>query len=1085
MAKRKKEQAAELQVRKSGPDSGLPPDQPARDAIVSMLDTTMLVEAAAGTGKTRSMVDRMIASLREGNCSIGSLAAITFTRKAAAELRARFQVALEKAVRESDGVARERLSDALDYAERAYIGTIHSFCGRLLRERPVEAGVDPAFLEFDETVDLRLRKEAWRQYVGGLMSTGDPMLGELDNVGLEIGQLESAFLDYGTYPDVTEWPAPDVELPDLKPVTEELRSYAAHMEQLAPTFPTDVGNDLLMLKYRRIARMVRQADLQIPTELLEILGECGKVKVVQKEWPDGQKQGKREGERWQQFVDQHAQPLVEKWRHKRYAVVMRVLQDAVKAYGNLRRDLGGLNYQDLLLQAAALLREKPKIREYFRKRFTHLLVDEFQDTDPIQAEVMLLLTADDPQQTDWHFCKPVPGSLFVVGDPKQSIYRFRRADIVTYSEVKRIIGQCGEVVSLTTNFRSRKPVIDWVNETFEKILPAVADKYSPARCEMVSIKPADDTESSGVEVLKVPEECAHNPEVLAYEPDLIAQVVHRAVAPGSKTEPTSKPDDFMIIAALKKNLSRYAQELSELGIPSQVTGGAVLSEIRQLGLLCLCLEVVTQPDNPIALVAVLRSELFGISDTALYAFKASGGRFSFYTAIPDALPHETAEPLADAFSRLRRYDLWLKTLPPVAAVERIVADLGLVASAAAEPGGNVLAGGLARAVELLRAAQTTAKSISELADYLRQIVDGGEKHDAVPAASPAEAPVRIMNLHQAKGLEASVVFLADPTGASGHKPQIHIDRSGGLPRGYLAIYGTGGGYHPPLLAYPEQWQTFADEEQKFQEAEKNRLLYVAATRAASRLVITQREDGNRWNPWSPLKDHLDGCEDLVVPKVAALPKKPGIAVADEQPGQATAVISERWQKTLAPSYALAAAKAISVSGPPPTATAGEHGTEWGTVIHFLLEAAMRDSSADLHHLAYASLQQEGLDPVFVDQAIAVVRSVMDSEIWKRAQASNHRLAEVPFLTLMPVDAADSSGVPRILRGVIDLAFHEPNGWVIVDYKTDARSQSHVPALVDHYRGQVELYAKAWREMTGEIVAERGLYFTHAGAYARL
>jgi ATP-dependent helicase/nuclease subunit A len=196
MAKRKKEQAAELQVRKSGPDSGLPPDQPARDAIVSMLDTTMLVEAAAGTGKTRSMVDRMIASLREGNCSIGSLAAITFTRKAAAELRARFQVALEKAVRESDGVARERLSDALDYAERAYIGTIHSFCGRLLRERPVEAGVDPAFLEFDETVDLRLRKEAWRQYVGGLMSTGDPMLGELDNVGLEIGQLESAFLDY-------------------------------------------------------------------------------------------------------------------------------------------------------------------------------------------------------------------------------------------------------------------------------------------------------------------------------------------------------------------------------------------------------------------------------------------------------------------------------------------------------------------------------------------------------------------------------------------------------------------------------------------------------------------------------------------------------------------------------------------------------------------------------------------------------------------------------------------------------------------------------------------------------------------------
>ena len=142
--------------------------------------------------------------------------------------------------------------------------------------------------------------------------------------------------------------------------------------------------------------------------------------------------------------------------------------------------------------------------------------------------------------------------------------------------------------------------------------------------------------------------------------------------------------------------------------------------------MCLCLEAVTQPDNPVALVAVLRSELFGISDTALYAFKAAGGRFSFHTRIPEGLPAEIAEPLADAFSRLRRYDLWLKTFPPVAAVERIVADLGLVASAAAERGGNTLAGGLARAVELLRAAQSTATSISELAAYLRQVVDGAE-----------------------------------------------------------------------------------------------------------------------------------------------------------------------------------------------------------------------------------------------------------------------------------------------------------------------------------------------------------------------
>lgn len=146
---------------------------------------------------------------------------------------------------------------------------------------------------------------------------------------------------------------------------------------------------------------------------------------------------------------------------------------------------------------------------------------------------------------------------------------------------------------------------------------------------------------------------------------------------------------------------------------------------------------------------------------------------------------------------------------------------------------------------------------------------------------------------------------------------------------------------------------------------------------------------------------------------------------------------------------------------------------------------MRDPRAELRDLAYASLQHEGLDPVRADEAVAVVRSVTASEIWKRAQASDRRLAEVPFQTLMPAGSPEGGGVPTILRGVIDLAFHEAKGWVIVDYKTDARSKSHVPALVEHYRGQVELYAETWHEMTGESVAEKGLYFTHPGAYSRV
>ena len=174
-------------------------------------------------------------------------------------------------------------------------------------------------------------------------------------------------------------------------------------------------------------------------------------------------------------------PYVEAIRAVRYHTILNVLRPAVVVYDRLRHAAGGLNFQDLLLIAAKMLREYPAIRRYFRNRFTHLLVDEFQDTDPVQAEVMLLLTADDPDETEWRRCTPASGSLFVVGDPKQSIYRFRRADIVTYSEVKRIIlATGGLVVSLSANFRSSASLVEWINDSFSRRFPAESTEIAPA-----------------------------------------------------------------------------------------------------------------------------------------------------------------------------------------------------------------------------------------------------------------------------------------------------------------------------------------------------------------------------------------------------------------------------------------------------------------------------------------------------------------------------------------------------------------------------------------------------------------------------
>jgi ATP-dependent helicase/nuclease subunit A len=1077
----------------------VPPDQAERDRIANELDRNLLVEAAAGTGKTTSLVARMLNLIKEDKCTIDRLAAVTYTRKAAAELRARFQVELEKAAGEAEGVARERLQKALAHVERCFLGTIHSFCARLLRERPVEAGVDAAFRELDEADDLSLRRRAWDDYVARLIESGAPLLGELEDLGLEIGELRPVFTRFAEYPDVEEWPAPAAAPPDALPLLTVLEPYAQHMLALAETFPDDPGNDKLMPKYRMIPRRLRQARLQRPVALLEVLEEFKRTTVVQRNWSQGGAQAKAELQRWDDFTLTHAVPFVEAWRRARYGPVLNAIRPAQKVYDDLRREASGLNFQDLLVMAARLLRDKPVIRTYFRKRFTHLLVDEFQDTDPIQAEVMLLLTADDPTETDWRRCRPAPGSLFVVGDPKQSIYRFRRADIVTYNEVREIIvASGGRVVALTANFRTTASLVAWVNKTFADRFPAQATEVAPAQCPLQVGRVGDAAgDLAGIYCLALPGK--NKEEVLDREASVVAATIRQALD-GRRTVPRSpnevarkvsaaaQPGDFLIVTRNKRNLSLYAKKLQELGVPHLVTGGTALNELPELRLLATCLRAVIRPDDPVAFVATLRSELFGISDQALYNFKRAGGRFAYGPQVPEAgLAAEDTAALQSACERLRRYNRWLKTRPPAAAFEMVAADLGLLAQAGAEAGGDVRAGCLAKALELVRAAAANRHAVADLVDYLGELVDRTEPHDGISVRPHDEPVTRLMNLHKVKGLEAPVVFLADPTGDSDHDVELHIDRSGPRVRGYLAVYAPNKGYGPArLLACPDGWDRLAAKEREFQDAESQRLLYVAATRAGTSLTIAQRDNNNQNNPWRSFEPFLADQPEAPVPAVpAAQPPKRTTASTHDAPTAAQA-IDNRWAVLLRPTYASEAIKEISLTSARPAveragAAAGEHGVEWGKVVHGLLEAALRRPAADLLPLARMLLREEEASVDLAESAIATVRSVLKSRLWQRAQACPERRAEIP-LQMLVRDAQDKTRLPTVRSGVIDLAFREPQGWVIVDYKTDDVAQREIAKLVDYYRPQVRSYAEAWQKLVHQPVHEVGLYFTRPNRY---
>ena len=1107
-----------------------PPDQDQRDLILSELYRNMLVEAAAGTGKTTSMVARMIALLRTGACtSVRTMAAVTFTRKAAAGLRSRFQVRLEEAVRKAEGEDQRRLEQALAHVEQCYIGTIHSFCARLLRERPVEANVDLAFEEMEEDEDTQIREEAWAEYTARRLTevTGD--LAELDELGLRLGDLKASFLRFADFPDVDRWPADDLPLPDLRAAVSEVRSYVAHIEALLPRLPDDWGNDALIPILRRVPRVVSHYDdLRDPVQLMELLGDHfdKSGKIVQKEWTKTEsltrEDAKAESARWEDFRARVVQPTLRAWREYRYPRILRILTEAREVYDEVRHMHGRLSYQDLLMRAADLLRDKPHVRRYFRERFTHLLVDEFQDTDPIQAEVMLLLTATDPEEPNWRECQPHPGALFVVGDPKQSIYRFRRADIVTYNEVKRIItredgnGQRGLVVQLSANFRSSLSVVEWVNDIFTPDqdaasiaagmmrFPRSASEESPSYVPLDHARDdANVGQLSGLYTLHVPADYSRQELIVEYDADRIARSIRHALdvgitIPRSKTElERGVPEevnaaDFMVVARNTGRLSVYARKLQEYGIPHQVAGGAALNQVPELKLLHLCLVAVTQPDNPVALVAALRSELFGLSDRALYAYKRAGGRFSYRAAMPEALDPEQAALFEDAFSRLRRYWLWLAQLPPVPAFAKIVADLGLMARTATRPGGDVSAGSLAKALEILRGAQADTWTTAQLVEYLGRLVAGEERHDGISASSHDEPVVRVMNLHKVKGLEAPVVFLADPYGEFRYPVSLHIDRSGDEVLGYLAILGETRAFKQELLALPPNWEELAAREERFDDAEALRLRYVAATRAGAAMIVTDTEKGSRHNPWDYFAAHLTEATELPDPGPQAAPVRTEIRVTPDDVEAARAEIAAHVEGSLTLTYDTVAAKAYAVSLPREVGEAapsvvdghfvdalsgsGEAGPEWGSVIHLLLQRATRDAGVGLDGLARSALIHHELDPALAESAISTVQAIMRSELWQRALRSSQRFVEVPFQVLL---TSQSVSVPTVVRGAIDLIFREPDGWVLVDVKTDRLPGSRTEPLVGKYGPQVRLYADAWRDCVGEEVKETVLYFTQA------
>ncbi len=1091
-------------------------DHAARDTIATELDCNVMVFAGAGAGKTYALVQRMAALVRTGACEVDRMAAITFTRKAAGEMRVRFFLALRKAAETPDIDPKEksRIVAALDKIDQCFMGTIHSFCGRLIRTRPIEAGLAPGFSEVEGREEDMLLRDTWDRFVQQQYDDKDSRLGALRGAGLVPDDLYGFFTARCRYSDVplkeTATPKPDFD-PSVKALEEFLVSREI-LEGL-PDHPVDPDSLMrAVLRARAFLRNNKVTGDADAAEVLAIFENLGSSCVTLNRWLDKRQAKLLRDERFPAFRDAAVAPVLRAWREYLYGLGAGFVKDAVEYSDRQRLEEGKLTFQDLLLRAKDLLRDNPSVREHLQSRYRALFVDEFQDTDPVQAEIIFYLTGQETRETNWRKLTPRPGSLFLVGDDKQSIYRFRRADIAIGRFVReRILETGGKVVQLNTSFRSLGALCTWMNKAF----PPIFAQDSPPRqaaFEPLWVHRPEGDDAWCVRKISIPK-LQRNSRAAIAEQDAgrIVSFIAQALRGGTTLQglgdgddallkTPASPGDFLILTRTKRHLPTYMRALEEAGIPYVAEGGDGLGESEEVQTVVTLLQAVLNPGNPVPFIAFLRGPLAGLSDDMLYAYREAGGVFCWNTKNPEGLRERLSEDMARRFCEakdlLRHAEEVFVTLPPAAALQSVLSRSGYLALATAHPDGNASfrAGNLIRLLARVQGWAAEGHPWGRIVEELRVLVEEATKDVAQMSVEFGRSDVvRVMNVHQAKGLQAPVVFLAEPKDTSyDREPSHHVSRSGADADTYLSmpIWKQRGAFSRQIVAQPVEWEVDKAEEALFAQAEEVRLLYVAATRAENLLVVSVFDSFPK-GPWTPLKNPLADVPEL---ESAPLPEAAERVAPEDGPGHAELLqqAQERLNRAKEPTYAQRSVTGEREEATPAPAKSRKkgRGVKYGRLVHQLFEEAVRgnlpeNASARIHRMAEAINQgdteadlpwREG--PLTSEDEAMAARALerfKKAPLWETLQRAHEVYTEVP---LGASEDAGAEGV-AVVRGVIDLVYRDDAGWHIVDYKTDrADTEEEAAAVRQQYQPQLDAYAAYWRRLTGAPVADATLWLAH-------
>lgn len=1054
----------------------------------------VIVSAGAGSGKTSLLVGRYLHEVLTNAVPPDEIAAITFTTKAAAQMKARIAARLPVLARNYPEHAGwcENLAGSIHTAP---ISTIHAFCNAILRAHPLEAGIDPLFGILDETTLARLRNEAWRQFLD-IRLDDDPMRYGALIRALGVGGLRKLMLDLVSrrthvlvHLDAHGIPSPD-EL-DARTRSFILRTLGEYHVMLRDFHAVRPGNDLLagaveafLFEWEEVIRALGNNDPECPAiaRIRDAAGGYARSGSKDKWEAAGiPREEVRKGLReCIAFLD-----LVESWRTGERGAAARtivwILEEFVRFerfFLDLKKSRAALDNDDSLIETWRLLRRSPSVCRKVSASFRHILVDEFQDTDTLQLDILRMITGNSS------------ATLFTVGDPKQSIYRFRGADVTVFNRFAVRAGV--DFHSLGVNYRSCPAVIAFVNHAFARILgtdDVPHPEFEAVYTEMTAFRKSPDS-PSGVEVAVFGAADADGRRIRE-----AAHIARRAL------EFRARGVSFGEMALLLRKgtqAQRYEEAFLRAGVPFVTIAGGDPFDGPEAQDVANLLGWLAAPEDQTLFAGMLLSPFFTVDGDFLYALRQLAGK---HGSLPETfLRADLSAPEwegtgAAAIRETLRELLVLRDRTSIRAVlERAFEATGYTLALLADP----IRGETSLAVLdlLLRSADAFEDGGGSPAEFARLLRDGELKENAPSIETRADA-LTIITIHKSKGLEYEVVFLADASGQPrSDSPSwlIHDDLGLGI-----TLRDTPGRMVKTLAL------SLAAETEKLKAlAESRRLFYVACTRAKTHLIITggrpakpsgKASAQDNWMGW--LFDAFD------IPRDGEdIPEHPhGLGSWTLFPDGETPERSEpveRWRHLLdaSPEDGIRGDAGFPRFSYPPLRISGKPATLSPTQAERYLDCPARysytqryplDDSGEASRLAmrYGDLAHRILergdyrDPGSLIAGVDdfAPRDIPESER-KNLRTSLRQFAGTPlFRELAAADelrreetfAFLEDGV--LIRGKIDLAARTGVRWMIVDYKTNDIHPEAAAVTAEHYRFQTGLYALALHRAE-QILPER-------------